>query len=65
MVYIALLTTEILWEGICHYKAFKEHIVFSGSESFVLIDIVFLLETDKYLETVYYLKEGYPLNQIP
>lgn len=38
--------------------------VFSGSASFMLMDTVFLLETGKYLETMYYLKGGNPLNQI-
>lgn len=65
MVCIALLTTAMFWERFWHYKAFKEHIIFSGSESFMLIDIVFILETGKYLEAVYYLEGGYPLNQIP
>lgn len=50
VVYIALWTTAIFWENIWYYKAGKEHVVFSGSESFMLTDIVFLLETDKYLD---------------
>lgn len=52
MVCIMLLTAAMFWERIWHYKAFKEHIVFSRSESFMRIDIVFLLETGKYLDTI-------------
>jgi len=59
----ASLTTAMFWERIWHHKAFTEHVVFSGSESFMLIDIVF--ETGKYLQTCYYLKGGYPVNEIP
>lgn len=64
MICTALLTTVMFWETICHYKDFQKHIVFSGNESSMLIDTVFLLETGKYLETIYYLDRGYPLSQI-